>query len=131
MINTERIVPIQKMDFLSMIGTILTLNSTSYSVLEATTVDGAFSVTGSGSAGTFLANQPVQTLDFASGVTAGTVYFVAAYDFTAITVAGSAATIDDSGLDLDDIQADGITLYKAVLASAEVTITAITPSVSA
>ena len=131
MINTERIVPIQKMDFLSMIGTILTLNSTSYSVLEASTVDGAFSVTGSGSAGTFLANQPVQSLDFPTGVTGATVYFVAAYDFTAITVAGSAATIDDSGLDLDDVQPDGITLYKAVLASGEVTITAITPSVSA
>lgn len=131
MVNNDRIVPIQKIDFLSMIGTILTLNSTSFSVLAATTVDGAFSVTGSGAAGTFLANQPVQSLDFASGVTGGTVYFVAAYDFDTITVAGAAATIDTDGLAIADIEPDGITLYKAVLASGEVTITAVTPSVSA
>ena len=124
MINTERIVPIQKMDFLSMIGTILALNSTSYSVLEASTVDGAFSVTGSGSAGTFLANQPVQTLDFPSGVTGATVYFVAAYDYAGMTIAGAATT------PTGDVNPDGITLYKAVLASGAVTITAITPSVS-
>lgn len=127
MINTERIVPIQKTDFLSLIGTVLTIANVSYTVLEASTIDGAFSVTGSGAAGNKLANQPVQTLDFASGVTGGTVYFVPAFDFAGITVAGSAATIDDSGLALDDIQPDGITLYKAVLSSGEVTLTAVSP----
>lgn len=130
MVNNDRIVPIQKIDFLSMIGTVLTLNSTSFAVLAASSIEGAFSVTGTGAAGNFLANQPVQTLDFASGVTSGTVYFVPAYDFSAITVAGSAATIDDSGLALADVQPDGITLYKAVLGSGEVTITAVTPSLS-
>lgn len=127
MINTNRVVPVQKTDLLSLIGTVLGLIGTSYTVLAATTIEGAFSVTGSGSAGNFLANQPVQTLDFPSGVTGATVYFVPAYDFTAITVAGAAATIDDAGLDLDDVQPDGVTLYKAVLSSGEVTITAVTP----
>ena len=131
MVNNDRIVPIQKIDYLSMIGTILTLNSTSFDVLAASTIDGTFSVTGSGAAGNKLANQPVRILDFASGVTSGTVYFVAAYDFDKITVAGAAATIDDSGLALADIEPDGITLYKAVLGSGEVTITAVTPSLSA
>lgn len=130
MINTNRIVPVQKTDLLSLIGTVLGLIGTSYAVLAATTIEGAFSVTGSGSAGNFLANQPVQTLDFPSGVTGATVYFVPAYDFTAITVAGAAATIDDAGLDLDDVQPDGVTLYKAVLSSGEVTITAVTPVAS-
>jgi len=130
MVNNDRIVPIQKIDFLSMIGTILTLNSTSFSVLAASDVEGDFSVTGSGAAGNKLANQPVKTLDFASGVTSGTVYFVAAFDFTGITVAGAAATIDDSGLALADIKPDGITLYKAVLGSGEVALSAVTPSVS-
>ena len=124
MISTERIVPIQKCDFLSMIGTILTLNGTSYSVLEASTVEGAFSVTGSGAAGTFLANQPVQSLDFADGVTGATVYFVAAYDYTGMTIDDTATT------PTGDVEPDGITLYKAVLASGAVTITAVTPSVS-
>ena len=131
MVNNDRIVPIQKIDFLSMIGTILTLESVSFAVLAATDIEGDFSVTGTGAAGTKLANQPVKTLDFASGVTGGTVYFVPAFSFTGITVAGSAATIDDAGLDLEDIQPDGITLYKAVLSSGEVTITAVTPSLSA
>lgn len=127
MINKDRIVPVQKIDLLTLIGTILGLNGTSYTVLSASTVDGAFSVTGSGAAGNVLANQPVQTLDFASGVTSGTVYFVAAYDFAGITVAGSAPTFADGSLDNDDIIPDGVTLYKAALASGEVTVTAVSP----
>lgn len=131
MVNNDRIVPIQKIDLLSMIGTILNIASVSFEVLAATDIEGDFSVTGSGDAGNVLANQPVQTLDFADGVTAGTVYFVPAYSFSAITVAGAAATIDDSGVAISDVQPDGVTLYKAVLASGEVTISAITPSLSA
>lgn len=131
MINNNRIVPIQKMDLLTMIGTILSIANVSYSPLQSTDVTGDFSVTGSGSAGNFLASQPVATLDFPTAVTGATVYFVPAYDFTAITVAGAAATIDSDGLDLEDVQPDGVTLYKAVLASGEVTITAVSPVVSA
>ena len=124
MINNDRIVPIQKIDFLSMIGTILTLHGTSYAVLAASDVEGTFSVTGTGAAGNKLAAQPVKTLDFASGVTSGTVYFVADYGYEGITVAGSAATYGDGSA---TVKADGITLYKAVLSSGEVTVTAVTP----
>lgn len=121
MINNDRIVPIQKIDFLSMIGTILTLGSVSYEVLETSSIDGEFNVTESGDAGTLLANQPVQTLDFADGVTAGTVYFVAAYDFAGFTINDVAVTPTGT------INPDGITLYKAVLDSGAVTVTAVTP----
>lgn len=127
MINKDRIVPIQKMDLLTMIGTILALHGTSYAVLAASTIEGAFSVTGSGAAGNKLANQPVQSLDFASGVTSGTVYFVAAYDFAGITVAGAAATIADGSA---TVNPDGVTVYKAVLGSGEVTITAVSPVIA-
>lgn len=127
MVNNDRIVPIQKMDLLTMIGTILALHGTSYAVIAASTVEGAFSVTGSGAAGNKLANQPVQTLDFASGVTSGTVYFVAAYDFKGITVAGAAATIADGSA---TVNPDGVTVYKAVLGSGEVTITAVSPVIA-
>ena len=130
MVNTDRIVPIQKIDLLSMYGTILKLASVSATVLAAADINGDFSVTGTGAAGTFLANQPVKTLDFAAGVTSGTVYFVAGYGFEGITVAGAEATIDDSGLDLDDIKPDAVTLYTATLGSGEVTIAAITPSLA-
>ena len=127
MINTDRIVPIQKIDLLSMIGTILTLQGTSFTVLAASTINGDFSVTGSGSAGTFLANQPVQTLDFAEGVTGATVYFVADFDYSGFTVNGAAATMDEDSV---DVMADGVTLYEAVLSSGEITVTAITPVLS-
>lgn len=127
MINRDRIVPIQKMDLLTMIGTILALIGTSYDVIAASTVDGAFSVTGSGAAGNKLANQPVQTLDFATGVTGGTVYFVPAYDYKGFTVAGAAATIAEGSA---TVKPDGVTVYKAVLASGAVTVTAVSPVVS-
>lgn len=128
MINNDRIVPIQKMDLLTMVGTVLGLIGTSYGVLEASTVEGAFSVTGSGAAGNKLANQPVQSLDFATGVTGGTVYFVPAYDYAGITVAGAAATYAEGSA---TVNPDGVTLYKAVLSSGSVTITAISPVLSA
>ena len=124
MINTNRVVPVQKTDLLSLIGTVLGLIGTTYSVLAATTIEGAFSVTGSGSAGNFLANQPVQSLDFPSGVTGATVYFVAAYDFAGFTIAGAAATPTGT------VQSDGVTLYKAVLSSGAITVTAVTPVAS-
>lgn len=128
MINNDRIVPIQKMDLLTMVGTILSLIGTSYTVLAASTIEGAFSVTGTGAAGNKLANQPVQTLDFASGVTGGTVYFVPAYDYAGITVAGAAATIAEGSA---TVNPDGVTVYKAVLADSAVTITAVSPVLSA
>ena len=84
MINTQRIVPIQKVDFLTLIGTVMTLANVSYSVLASSDIDGDFTVTGSGSVGNLLANQPVESINFADGVTGATVYFVPAYDYTGI-----------------------------------------------
>lgn len=128
MINKDRIVPIQKMDLLTMVGTVLGLIGTTYSVLASSTVDGAFSVTGTGAAGNKLANQPVKTLDFASGVTGGTVYFVPDYEYAGITVAGAAATFAEGSA---TVIPDGATLYKAVLDSGTVTVTAVSPVISA
>lgn len=127
MINKDRIVPVQKIDFLSLIGTILAIHGTDYDVLASKDVEGTFEVTGSGAAGNKLAAQPVKSLDFKSGVTSGTVYFVANYDYDGITVAGSAATMGSGSV---TVSPDGITLYKAVLSSGEVTVTAVTPVVA-
>lgn len=123
MINDKRIVPIQKMDLLSMVGTILGLNGTSYTVIQSADVEGAFSVTGSGAVGNVLANQPVKTLNFADGVTSATVYFVAGYDYEGMTINDVAATPTGT------VNPDGVTVYKAVLGSSAITITAITPVV--
>ena len=130
MINNDRIVPIQKCDFLSMIGIILGIGGTSYAVIASSDVEGTFAVTGTGAAGTKVANQPVKSFDIKTGVTGCTVYFVAAYDFDGLKVAGADPTFADGSLENDDVKADGITLYKAVLASGEVTLTAITPIVA-
>ena len=119
MINKDRIVPIQKTDFLSLIGTVLGLIGTSYTVAESTDVEGDFVITGTGDAGNLLCNQPVKTLDFASGVTAGVAYFVPAYDFAGFKIAGAAATATG------DVEADGITLYKAMLATNAITVAAV------
>ena len=122
MINKNRIVPIQKTDLLTMYGTILALTSVEYSALAASDVEGDFTVTGSGSAGNFLADQPVKSLDFPAEVTGATVYFVAAYDYTGMTIAGETATPTGG------VNPDGVTLYKAVLDSAAITITALSPA---
>lgn len=125
MVNFDRIVPITKTDYLTMIGTILNIADIAPDILAAKTVEGAFSVSVSGPC---LCNQPVKTLDFPGiSATGGPVYFVAAHDFEGITLAGEAATIDDGGLGLDDIRKDGVTLYTATLADGEVTIAAVSP----
>lgn len=127
MINNDRIVPVMKIDFLSLIGTVMELASISYNVLAATDTEGDFSVTGSGSAGTFLANQPVKTLNFPTAVTGATVYFVPALDYEEMQINGVTEELADGS---EDIVADGITLYKAVLSSGDITVTAVTPIIS-
>lgn len=124
MINNDRIVPVQKIDLLSLYGTVMKLAQVEYDVLAANNVEGDFSVTGSGDVGLMLANQPVKTCDFADGVSGGVVLFVPAYDYEGFTVAGAAATYAEGS---ETVNPDGVTLYKAVLASGDVTVTAVTP----
>ena len=126
MVNKDRIVPITKMDLLSAVGTMMKLAGTSFAVIEPATVAGDFNVTGSGAAGNKLANQPVKSIDFKSGVTSGTVYFIPDYDFEGIKVAGAAATMASASITVD---ADSANLYTAALSSGEVTIAAVTPIV--
>ena len=121
MINKDRIVPSQKVDWLTMVGTMFAIAGTEYAALAASDIEGDFSVTGSGSAGIFLADQPVKTLDFPTEVTGATVYFVAAYDYTGMTIAGETATPTGG------VNPDGVTLYKAELSSGDITITAVSP----
>lgn len=116
MVNYDRIVPVQKIDLLSLIGTFLALASINYTVLPSLDVNGEFIVEENG---TSLANQPVKTLDFAEGATEATVYFIADYHFDGISIAGVKQTAE--------VKADGVSLYKATLASGAVTVTAVTP----
>jgi hypothetical protein len=117
MINTDRIVPIQVVDLISMYGLILKMDSNNSSLvaLDATN-PGEFTV-GASAGSLLLADEPVASLDFASGYTAGTVYFVAAFNYKGFSINGTAVVPTGS------VNPDGRTLYKAVLANGAVTIT--------
>lgn len=119
MINANRIVPVMATDLLSLYGLILKQDSDNSSLAALEAVNpGEFSQTMNSAV--VIANEPVASFDFASGVSAGTVFFVAAYDYAGFTVNGSAATVASNGV---TVNPDGATLYKAVLSSGTVTIT--------
>ena len=117
MINTDRIVPVQATDLLSLYGFILNMysNNATLAELDAANI-GEFEVA-STAGSVLLADEPLKALDFASGYSAGTVYFVPAYDYDGFSVAGTKVVPTGS------VVPDGRTLYKAVLASGAVTIT--------
>lgn len=113
MVNTNRIVPIEKIDLISMYGLILLQASanSSMTVLESSTVDGQYSC----GTGIKLADQPVKSCDFTGA--SGTLYFVPDYAYEGFTKSGAAVTVSGT------VVPDGVTLYKAVLSSGTVTIT--------
>lgn len=117
MINANRIVPIEKVDLITMYGLILKQASANATLakVSAKNVEGDFEITAA--ATPLIADEPVKTVNFASGVTAATLYFVPAYDYEGFTLNGVAVT------PTGDVERDGRTLYKAVLASGAVTIT--------
>lgn len=115
MINYDRIVPVTQVDLLTLYGNIMKLAGTTVAAAEAS-APGEFAITGSGNVGNLIAAEPVKSCDFVSGVTAGVVYFIPAYDFEGFKVAGTA--VEASG----DMTADGRTLYTATLGSGAVTV---------
>lgn len=116
MINNDRIVPITAVDLISMYGLVLALAAdTAPTAIDATNTAGDF--TQSTNSATVLASEPVKTFGFASGVTAGTVYFVPAYDYTGFQINDTATTTTG-----DTVNADGRTLYKATLSSGTITV---------
>ena len=117
MINTNRIVPVTKIDLISLYAVIMSLVGTSYTTIDATDVEGDFEM--SSGSGNVVASQPVTTFDFATGVTSAVVYFVAAYDYQGFSINGTAVTPEAASV---EVVPDGVSLYKATLASGKVTI---------
>jgi len=121
MINANRIVPITTVDLISMYGLILMQNASangSLAKVSSGTVEGDFEITAA--ATPLICDEPVQTIDIASGVSSATIYFVPAYSYAGFTVNGAAATIADNDV---EVEPDGRSLYKAVLGSGTITIT--------
>lgn len=120
MINNARIVPVTQTDLLSLYGLMLAVaaaaaSGTAPEALAAADDTGDFTVATNSK--TYIASEPVKSLNFGSGVTAGTVYFVAAYDYSGFSINGTATTTAGA-----EVQPDGRTLYTATLSSGTVTI---------
>ena len=126
MINKNRIVPVAKIDLLSLYATITKLQGAEVAVVKASDVEGNFAITeAKGGAGVFaLCDQPVKSFDFGADVSADGIYFVPAYDYEGFSIAG--VKVETEG---DEVKADGVSLYNAALSSGDVTITAITPQI--
>lgn len=119
MINTNRIVPVTKIDLITLYGLILLQdsNNSALAKLAATDVEGDYAVSASG---VYLADQPLQSATFGSSVTSGTVYFVPAFDYAGFSKTGATLTVTNP---TGGVVADGHTLYKAVLSTNALTIT--------
>ena len=113
MINTNNIVPVTATDLLTIYGNVLKIAGVS--IEKLTGANGAYQVKANSKF--YIADAPVASLDFdatASSVTAGTVYFIPDYHFTGVTKDGTKVTAT--------VEADGNTLYSAVLSSGTVTV---------
>ena len=122
MINNDRIVPVQAIDLLSLYGLILEQNSNNSGLAKlAADAMGEFQVKTNNAK--LIAAEPAVSIDFdstASSVSAGTVYFVPAFDYKGFTIDGVAEEPASGSV---DVVADGKSLYKAVLSSGDITIT--------
>lgn len=119
MINAERQVPITEVSLLDMYFNVfaVTMGSDAPEKLVATN-PGEFTVATNNKV--YLANEPVKTLNFGGAVSAGTVYFVPAYDFEGFAINGTAVETDG-----DDVKTSGYGFYSAELDNGDVIITAI------
>lgn len=118
MINENRIVPVTAVDLISLYGLILKQDSNNADLTAVQAVNpGVFEI--EDGTDPLLASEPVQSCNFAEDVTAATIYFVPAYDYKGFSLNGTAVEAEG------DVDPDGRTLYKAVLATGAVTITKI------
>lgn len=114
MINNNRLVPVMATDLLTLYGTILKIANVSVSALKASSI-GEFNLTTAAS-GAQICDEPVKKLNFDTGVSSATVYFIPALDYEGFSIEGVDVTPTGT------VDADGSTLYTATLATGAVTI---------
>lgn len=120
MINKDRIVPVQATDLITLYAVILKQdsNNSTLAKVNAKNAEGDFAITAASTP--LLCSEPAKSIDLAAAVTAATIYFVPTYDFAGFSLAGVAEEPASGSV---DIEADGNTLYKAVLSSGDITVT--------
>lgn len=116
MINTDRIVPVMATDLLTLLSEVFAIANVSVTPLQAKKGIAEFEVTTSES-GAQLCAEPLKTLNFATGVTSATVYFIPALDYEGFSIQGTAVSTAGA-----DVVKDGSSLYSATLATGVVTI---------
>ena len=109
MVNKDRIVPITKTDYLSLIATVLTLSGETFDLLPADDVEGNFTIS---TDGTYLLNEPAKSINFEDD---GTALFVPAFGFEGVMQ------------ETDPVLDGTATLYSAANSSGTVTLSAVTP----
>lgn len=119
MINVNEIVPASKANLLDIYANAAILGGSTVTALEEG-APGEFSVAASISTTFGIANAPLKKLNFGASATSGTVVFIPAYDYDGFYING---TFEEPADGSDDVNADGISLYKAVLSSGDITIT--------
>lgn len=117
MINPNRIVSVTAIDLLSLYGLILGQSGKTLTVANANDSEGDFEVAEAPESGSLIASEPVKSLDFATDVSAATVYFVPTLDYVGFSINGAAVTTTG-----DTVNPDGRTLYLATLSSGGVSI---------
>ena len=119
MINTDRIVPASKANLLDIYANNVITGGGTLTVIEAS-APGEFTVSASITTTFGIANEPLKKLNFGVSASAGTVLFIPDYDYEGFYING---TFEEPADGSDAVDADGITLYKAVLSSGDITIT--------
>ena len=115
MINNDRIVPVTKIDLITLYGNIMVLAGTSVSKCDAINAEGDFVLeTGSGN---LIASEPVKSFDFGADVSAAVVYFIPTYDYVGFSIDGTAVEVEGV-----DVNPNGVDLYTATLSDSTVTI---------
>lgn len=121
MLDKNRIVPVQATDLISLYAVVLkqdTTNNSALAKVDAANAEGDFAIASASTP--LLCSEPARTIDLAAAVTAATVYFVPAYSYKGFTLDG---VVEEPAAGSVDVEADGATLYKAVLSSGDITIT--------
>lgn len=107
MINKDRIIPIEKTDYLSLICTIMGIAEIPYEINPV--VDGR--VTETESSASQVASEPVKEVNLTGHNEP--VLFVPAHDFKGILINGEPVDPADFSSSSDDIIPDGVSLYVA------------------
>ena len=126
MINKDRIIPIQRTDYLSLIGTIFacvglsqTLSLTGLNYVKAKNVEGDFELPAGNSGTAYILTQPAKSIDPANATAGAAYFFVPAYNFEGF----GGAEVEGAG----NIVKDGVSIYAIVNNGTDTSVIALTP----